>query len=54
MLSNIVTFIPQNFDVLAGLQAELCLVKFEKLDACIRPFLQICSYIMYFLMMNNV
>jgi len=35
MLSN-VKFIPQNFEAIAVLQAELCLVKVEKLDACIR------------------
>jgi len=38
MLSNVVQFIPQNFEAIAVLQAELCLVKVEKLDACIKPF----------------
>jgi len=37
VLSNVVKFIPQNFEAKAQLQAKLCLVKFEKLDACIRP-----------------
>jgi len=36
MLSKVVKFIPQNFEAISGLQAELCLVKVEKLDACIR------------------
>jgi len=37
MLSDVVKFIPQNFKAIGGLQTELCLVKVEKLDACIRP-----------------
>jgi len=37
MLSNVVKFIPQIFEAIDGLKAELCLVKFEKSDACIRP-----------------
>jgi len=37
MLSNVVKFILQNFEAMAQLQVELCLVKFGKLDACIKP-----------------
>jgi len=31
ILSNVVKFIPQNFEAIAELKAELCLVKVEKL-----------------------
>jgi len=36
ILSNVIKRIPQNFEAIVGLQAELCLVKFQKLDACIQ------------------
>jgi len=36
MLSNVVKLIPQNFEAIAGIQAELCLVKVEKLDVHIK------------------
>jgi len=46
MLSNVVKFIPQNFEAIAALQAELCLVEFENLNACIRPlFANLVTYI---------
>jgi len=35
VFSNDVKFIPQNFEAIALLPAELCLVKIRKLDACI-------------------
>jgi len=37
MLSDVVKLIPQIFEAIAELQVELCLVKVEKLDPCIRP-----------------
>jgi len=39
VLSNVVKFIPENFETIAGLQTELCLDKVGKLDACTRPLL---------------
>ena len=46
MLSNVVKFITQNFEAIAGLEAELCLVKVDKLDACMRPlFANLVTYI---------
>jgi len=46
MLSN-VKFIPQNVKAIAGLQAEFCLVKVEKLMCVQDPFLQIQSHLCF-------
>jgi len=53
VLPNVVKFIPQSFEAIAQLQAELCLVKFGKLDACIRPiFTNLVTYYQEFIIVR--